>query len=234
VAGLIILTRFREPTLHRTGQASRLREHLAATRQTVTQQPGVAPIALTMMLGAALTQMLFEFGPLWLVAAAVPTAFFGPYTAAMTSTLGLGGLLAGRVQLNRPAVAVAVAVTMSGCGLALAVGGSGPLLIAAQVVLVGLLVTIGIHLSRQLHDLVPSQQRSGVSSGIGTLSWLTFLPCSLLFAALSGNDGIRAAGWIITALVTVAGVTLVRIVTGPRTRPMCADFLGTSTGAPTY
>jgi MFS family permease len=217
VAGLIFLSRFREPTLHRAGEASKLREHLVATWQTVTRQPGVAPIAITMMLGAAITQMLFEFGPLWLVAAAVPTALFGPYTAAMTSTLGLGGLLAGRVQLNRPAVAIGVAITMTGCGLTLAVGKAAPFLIAAQVVLVGLLVTIGIHLSRQLHDLVPSQQRSGVSSGIGTLSWLTFLPCSLLFAALSGGDGIRAAGWIITALVTLAGATLVRIVTGPTT-----------------
>jgi hypothetical protein len=42
-------------------------------------------------------------------------------------------------------------------------------------------------LSRLLHDLVPSQHRSGVSSGIGTLSWLTFLPCSLLFGALSNG-----------------------------------------------
>ena len=157
------------------------------------------------------SQMVFEFGPLWLVAAAVPTVLFGPYTAGMTSALGLGGLLTRRVRLDRPAVAVGVAVTMSLCGLVLAVGAAGPLLIAVQVVLVGLLATIGVHLSKLLHDLVPAQQRSGVSSGIGTLSWLTFLPCSLLFAALSGDVGIRAAGWIITAVVTVAGVILVRI-----------------------
>ncbi len=138
--------------------------------------------------------MVFEFGPLWLVAAAVPTVVFGPYTAAMTSTLGLGGLLAGRVKLDRPLVATGAAVAMSACGLALAVGTAAPLLIAAQVVLLVLLVTIGIHLSRLLHDLVPSQQRSGVSSGIGTLSWLTFLPCSLLFGALSTGAGHPSGG----------------------------------------
>ena len=43
------------------------------------------------------------------------------------------------------------------------------------------------------------------------MSWLTFLPCSLLFGALSAGTGIRAAGWIITALVTVAGLILTRI-----------------------
>jgi predicted MFS family arabinose efflux permease len=211
VAGLVVLSRFREPTLHRAREAAPLREHLAATWHTVTRQPGVAPIAITMMLGAATTQMLFEFGPLWLVAVAVPTAVFGPYTAAMTSTLGLGGLLAGRLQLAKPVVAVGVAATMCACGVTLALSATAPLLIFAQVVLVGVLVTIGTHLSRLLHDLVPSHLRSGVSSGIGTLSWLTFLPCSLLFGALGTAWGIRAAGWIVTALVTVAGAMLVRI-----------------------
>ncbi len=214
LAGLLLLTRFREPTLHRAQAAGRLRDHLAATARTLTRQPGIAPIAATMMLGAALTQMLFEFGPLWLVATAVPTVLFGPYTAAMTSTLGFGGLLAGPVRLNRPAVAGGVALTMSGCGLILAVDTTAAVLIAAQIVLLALLVTVGIHLSRLLHDLVPSAQRSGVSSGIGTLSWLTFLPCSLLFATFSGGSGIRAAGWIITGLATIAGLILVRVAVG--------------------
>ncbi|HEX4015394.1 MAG TPA: MFS transporter [Frankiaceae bacterium] len=211
VIGIIVLTRFREPTLHRTHDKPRLRAHLAATWHTAARRPGVAPIALAMMLAAATTQMLFEFGPLWLVAAAVPTVLFGPYTAAMTSTLGFGGLLAGRVRLQSPALAGTFTLVMTAAGLTLALTTDGPLVIAAQVLLIGLLATISIHLSRLLHELVPSQQRSAISSGIGTMSWLTFLPCSLLFGALGGGAGIRAAGWIITALVAVAGLTLTRI-----------------------
>jgi MFS family permease len=211
VLGIVVLTRFREPTLHRAREASRLREHLAATWRMISRQPRVAPIAVTMMLGSALTQMIFEFGPLWLVAAAVPAVVFGPYTAGMTSTLGLGGMLAGRVRLDRPVVAAIIAIMMSGCGVALGETRTAWVLIAAQIVLVGLLVTVGIHLSRLLHDVVPSSMRSGVSSGVSTLSWLTFLPCSLLFAVLSEGSGIAAAGWIITVLCTIAGATLVRI-----------------------
>lgn len=210
VLGMVVLSRFREPALHRTKEASRLREHLAATWRTVSRQPGVAPIVATMSICGALTQMTFEFGPLWLVAAAVPTVLFGPYTAAMTSTLGLGGLVAGRFRLEVPAAAGA-AVAMTACGVVLATCGAAWLLIAGQIVLVALLVTVGIHLSRLLHDAVPSTLRSGVSSGVSTLSWLTFLPCSLLFGVLSAHGGIHAAGWIITALVAVAGITLVRI-----------------------
>lgn len=211
ILGMVVLTRFREPTLHRAREASRLREHLGATWRMVSRQPLVAPIAVTMTLGSALTQMLFEFGPLWLVAAAVPAVVFGPYTAGMTSTLGLGGLLAGHARLHRPAVASSVAITMSACGLALALSRFVWVLVGAQILLVGLLVTTGIHLTRLLHDVVPSTMRSGVSSGISTLSWLTFLPCSLLVGVLSQRSGIQAAGWIITVLATSAGATLVRI-----------------------
>jgi hypothetical protein len=32
-----------------------------------------------------------------------------------------------------------------------------------------------------LHDAVPSTIRAGVASGVGTLTWLTFLPFALLF-----------------------------------------------------
>lgn len=211
ILGLVVLSRFREPTLHRAQEPSPLRNHLTATWRTVTRQPHMVPIAVTMMLGAAVTQMIFEFGPLWLIAATVPTVVFGPYTAGMTSTLGLGGLLAGRLRLDRPPVAIAVAATMTTCGLVLDVRASPWPLIAAQVLLVGLLVVIGIHLSGLLHQLTPSTMRSGVSAGIGTLSWLTFLPCSLLFGAMSGHGGVRAAGWIITASVAVAGIMLVRV-----------------------
>jgi len=135
----------------------------------------------------------------------------GPYTAGMTSTIGLGGLLAGRARLDRPAFAAGAALTMSACGFTLAMSSNLWLLLGGQILLVALLVTVGIHLSRLLHDVVPSTMRSGVSSGIGTLSWLTFLPCSLLFGALSGHNGIHAAGWVITALATVAGAMLVQI-----------------------
>jgi hypothetical protein len=103
----------------------------------------------------------------------------------------------------------------------LAVSTYAPLLIAGQVVPVCLLLTISIHLSRELHDLVPAQLRTGVSSAVGTMSWLTFLPCSLLFSALSARWGIHAAGAIITVLVGVAGAILLRITGRSEGRRSC-------------
>lgn len=207
---IVALARFREPTLHKSRERFGLREHLATVARAVTTQRRLVPIAIAMTLGAATLQMLFEFGPLWLVALTVPAFVFGPYTAGMTSALGMGGVVADRLQLHRPIVAGAVAVVMISCALTLTSAIGAGLVIAAQILLAVLLVALGIHLSKRLHDAVPSNVRSGVSSGVGTLSWLTFLPCSLLFGALSA-DGVHAAGWIVLVPATIAAVLLVHV-----------------------
>ena len=221
-AGLVLLLRFREPTLHRRAARSGMRDHLAATWRVVIGQPRVAAIILASVLAAATLQMLFEFGPLWLLAFGVATAVFGPYTAGMTATLGIGGMLAGRLRLGRLGPASAATAVSTGCGLALAVGGSGWLIIAGQITLAALLATMGIHLSRLLHDAVPSNTRTGVASGVSTLSWLTFLPCSLLLGVISRHSGIRAAGWVVLVLVLAAGLTLAALSRHPRTSAAAA------------
>jgi hypothetical protein len=89
-------------------------------------------------------------------------------------------------------------------------------------VLTALLATIGIYLSRLLHDAMPSDMRTGVASGVSPLSWLTFLPCSLLFGALSQHGGVAAGGWIVLALAAAVGVTLVALTGRAREEP-CAE-----------
>lgn len=59
------------------------------------------PVVALSVLTALLLQVLLEFGPLSLVALAVPAVLYGPYWAVLTSTLGHGGALAGRVRLDR-------------------------------------------------------------------------------------------------------------------------------------
>jgi predicted MFS family arabinose efflux permease len=205
-AGLLMLLRFREPTLHRQGERSGMRAHLRATWCAVAGQRRIGAIIVASVLAAAALQMLFEFGPLWLIAVGVATAVFGPYTAGMTATIGLGGVLAARLHLDRRGPAAAVSAAVTACGLTLVVGRIGWLVIAVQVVLAALLGTIGIHLSRRLHDALPSEMRTGVASGVSTLSWLTFLPSSLAFGVVSRHGGVAMAGWIVLALVAAAGL----------------------------
>jgi hypothetical protein len=78
-----------------------------------------------------------------------------------------------------------------------------------MVALTFLLVVIGIHLSRLLHDAVPSTIRTGVASGISAVSWLLFTPFALVFGALSKHAGVYVSGWMITGAVALGGAALV-------------------------
>jgi hypothetical protein len=79
----------------------------------------------------------------------------------------------------------------------------------AQVLLALLVVAAGIHVSRLLHDAVPSTVRAGVASGVSTLTWLVFLPIALGIGLLAEHRGVHTSGWLITLLAAATGGLLV-------------------------
>jgi Putative zinc-finger len=86
----------------------------------------------------------------------------------------------------------------------------------AQVVLALVLAIISIHASRLLHDAVPSSVRAGVSSGGGTLTWVLFLPFSLVFGWVAAENGINWSGFLLVGAVVVLGVLLMVSVRASR------------------
>jgi MFS family permease len=209
-ASLVALLRFREPTLHRQVAPVPLRQHLAIAYAAVRGGRGVLAIMVAMALCAMLLQTLFEFGPLWLLALAAPAPVLGPFTAAMVSAQGMGELAAGRVGLDRRGRLPLVALGMAGAGLAVALGRTVLTQATAQVVLAVLLVVVGIHLSRLLHDAVPSTLRAGIGSTAGTLSWLAFFAVALAFGQIARHFGVLATGWLIAALALAAATAVLR------------------------
>src|SRR5262249_23422473 len=93
VAAMAAFVRFDEPRLHRSSERAALGEHLATTFRTMTRQRDVVQVILLAALAGMLAQAVFEFGPLWLVSLDAPRALYGPYWAALVSTLGVGGYL---------------------------------------------------------------------------------------------------------------------------------------------
>ena len=199
---------FREPKLHRAAEPVALRRHLRLTVRAVSRRGSLLPIVTLGVLVAVIGQLVFEFGPLWLVALAVPAAAYGPYWAGLVSTLGFGGLLAGRLRLDRPANAWAAAAAMTVAALLLTADTGLVVITAAQVTVALLSGLAAIHVSAVLHDAVPSAIRSGVASGVSSLSWFAFLPVALGFGALSTAHGVREAGWLLVALAVLAGTLL--------------------------
>ncbi len=186
-----------------------MHRHIAITLRAMTRQQEVLQVMLLAALAALITQAILEFGPLWLVDLDAPPALFGPYWAAVVSTLVLGGFLISKLDLDRRVTVAALACVGPAAALVLTASQSLTVVIAAQTALALLLAIVGIHAGRLLHDAVPSTIRTGVSSGVGTLSWVLFLPFSLVFGWLAHEQGVSRAGWMLTGASLLVGILLV-------------------------
>jgi len=192
-----------------------------ATFQGLLRNPLADPYVLGTASGAALgaavavilpfREVIFEFGPLWLVALAAPAVLFGPYWASLMSAGGLGGLLADKIRMTKPKSVLVVVALMLAASVVLTTIGWVVAVIVAQVVLVLLLGIAGIHVGAMLHDAVPSAIRAGVASGAGTISWIGFLPFALTFGWVTQQYGMHASGWMITAAIVAVGGLLLRM-----------------------
>jgi predicted MFS family arabinose efflux permease len=223
VLAVLALVRFREPQLHRGAERTSLREHVATTFRAMTRIPRVRAVVLLAALGGMLSQAVFEFGPLWLTAADAPAALYGPYWAGLVATLGAGGFLAARLRLERRGAGLAAAAAVLVSALALALGGGLAVAIAAQILVCLLLAALAVHIGRVLHDAVPSSIRAGVSSGVGTLTWVLFLPFSLVLGAVAVGAGMAAAGWLLAGAAAVLAL-LLAVATRRRGPAHAAEF----------
>jgi MFS family permease len=226
VVSTIFLLRFREPRLHQPAEPRSLGAHVALTINAVRCQARLIPIAVLLVLTALLTQTVFEFGPLWLVDAGSSAGSFGPAWAVLMASLGLSGLLAGRVHFDRwPSLSVVAAVLVA-AGVTLVVARNPVIATAAQAVLALLAIAVGIYLTRLLHDAISSDIRSGVASTVGAGGWVVFLPFSLVFGSVSDRWGVHTAGSMILGVVGAIVALLVVVVAGARRTTRAAGSIG--------
>lgn len=214
VLAAVVLRRFREPRLHQAEEEQPLREHIGATYRMVLERGAVRPIVGLLVLTALLLQAMLEFGPLWMVALAASAGLYGPHWAGLMAAIGVGGLLGARLSLTQPGTAAAIAATLVASCVVLTTSHVIGIVVMAQILLVLLVVAVSIPITGRLHDAVPSTIRVGVASGVGTLTWLTFLPFALLFGAVSDRSGVHDAGWALGAVAILTGVLLAWTVRG--------------------
>jgi MFS family permease len=224
-ASTLLLIAFREPRLHELAAPRPLRQHVAVTFGVLRRDRRLLPVAALLVLTSVLTQAIFEFGPLWLVEGGAGAGAFGPTWAALMASLGFGGALAGRLRPDRPLAVVALGAMLVGSATTLLLSHDVVVVTAAQVTAATLSVVLGIVLTRQLHDAVPSDVRSGVASGVGAATWATFLPFALGFGAASERWGVRAAGWLLVAAAAgITGLLALTRRTAPTTREADTSF----------
>jgi MFS family permease len=207
---IVAFVAFNEPTLHRQAEPVSLRQHTATTIRVMVTQPAVRHVIVLAAAAAMLQQAVFEFGPLWLVANRSPAATYGPYWAVLVGSLGVGGYLVTRAHLDRHRNLAVFAALLAILPVPLALTHALIPTIVTQTLLVVLLSMLGIRAGLLVHDTVASNVRAGVSSGVGTLSWVLFLPFSLLLGWVSRAHGVGWAGWCISAVAVVLAVLLLQ------------------------
>jgi MFS family permease len=209
VASVGFYLRFTEPVLHKATEAGSPLGDLAGAVRAM-RRGALLPIVALAIMAAMLESVIIEFGPLWLVALAAPAVLFGPYWAGLMSSFGFGGMVAGRLNLTHGPTIGAVVAAMVGSGVLLTVSVGVLVVTLAQIVLVLLVTVVAIHVSKLVHDAVPSSIRTGVASGISALSWLVFLPFALVFGVITKYHGVHAAGWMIAGAAILAGLLLIK------------------------
>jgi Putative zinc-finger len=209
VLSVVAFLLFTEPRLHRRGEPTSLRRHVRTLFGVMTREPRVRRVLLLAALAGLLSQAVFEFGPLWLVAGGAPAAAYGPYWAALVASLGVGGYLTSKLCLDRARSVVLLAVVLAAAPVALALTEAVAVVVVAQALLAVVVVVVGIRAGLLLHDAVASSVRAGVSSGVGTLSWILFVPFSLLLGWLVRVNGVGWGGWALCGVAAVLGVLLV-------------------------
>jgi MFS family permease len=217
VIAALLLIRFREPGLHKSEQQESLRGQIATTYRTILSGGHLRLVVLLTIAGGLLMQGMLEFGPLWLVALLVPPFLYGPHWAGLTGALGVGGMLGAQAWLTRPAAVPVVGGVVVACGAILALSTHALLVVGVQVLLTLLVVAVSIPVTRSLHDAVPSSIRAGVASGVGTLTWLAFVPFALLVGGVSEQAGVGRAAWVFVVVGVAAAVLMLGVLPNART-----------------
>lgn len=212
-AAVLALLFLREPRLHRPdpdGPGVGLREQVRTTYRVLLGRRLLVDVVAAAVTTMMLVQVLIEFGQLWLIELHAHSAWYGPAFAGLTSALGLGSLLAGRLRLDRRAQLLPVLAVLVGAAVVLTVTRQVWAVICAQVLAALLLAALGIWLTAHLHDAIDSRVRAGVASGVGALTWLVFVPFSLAFGLVAQLAGVSAAAWLIVAGSVFAAAALLR------------------------
>lgn len=216
VAGAIVaLLSFREPQLHKASEHVSIRQHVVLALSAITRSRHVAHVALASALITMLASAIYEFGPLWLVAMDAPMTLYGPYSAAVFGMVAVGGLATGVLSRSPRAAMIAAAVLTPIATLMLAITDRLGVVVAGQVAIALALVVAEVRCGQLLHDAVASNIRTGVASGVSTLSWIMFVPLAIGFGWVARHLGIHAGGWILTAIALTLAALLATLAVRP-------------------
>lgn len=197
------LVAFKEPLLHKANQIPTIKAQIVGTLKSVAHK-GILRYTLVALVGIFLiTEILYEFNQLWLIALAAPIVLYGPANALLYAAEGLAGLLAPRLRLQRARILLPLLVAVAVLVVCLIFTRDVFIIVAAQVLLAILLLAVDIIFVGNMHAQLPSNVRAGAASAVSTFGRVLLIPASLLFGWISARHDIFAASWVLLGLLVI-------------------------------
>lgn len=208
---IIVLARFREPTIHKKQVAMPLKHQVAATFRAVLRNRSLATVVVVLIIRSMLFYILYEFAQLWLLALHAPTAYYGPANAVLLASLGVGGAVTSRLRLSRyPAMLAILSLMLLGCA-GLIIFRSIAAIVTAQFVIGTGLIVLAVIFNRILHDSLSPSIRAGAASAANTVSRLFVIPLALTFGYVSRVMTIYKASYILLVLMVAMAAFVIAV-----------------------
>lgn len=200
VLSIFALLSFREPHIHRAGVRHSLATQLHHTYRAIILNRRALPVVVSLVLKTTILFMMFEFAQLWLIALDSPRGFFGFAGALLYAAIGFGGWGAQHLHAHTPRrISLALLLTLaSTVGLITLRNTIAVALL--QFVFICSVIGLSIAMAKILHDMLPSYIRASAASATSTLGRLLIIPFALLFGAVSKNESVFSAAYIVLAL----------------------------------
>ena len=213
VLAIVCLSFFREPTLHEQHGVS-FKQRFRDVGVFLRQKGKVRWIIAALFTLIIMQRSVFELYQLWLIALLIPVVLFGPISALMQSSIGLGGILAPRLAKKRSRLLIFLGILFIAAVCTtikqpvVTIFGLAFMLVAA--------FTLGVIMDQHLHNQLDSHIRAGGMSIASTLGEVGFF----LFGPLLGYGSTKAtpfgAGWVMVIIALGVIVTAAKVVMSSR------------------
>lgn len=203
---IIALMKFNEPQLHKAEPLGTIKEQITETFGAVFRRRLLLRLLIALVMISLAIDALYEFNQLWFIAINTSPLLFGPLTALVISTIGIGSYLAGRVKSGRKAIIALCYGALGGSTVTLALATDFSVILAAQTVMGTSAVLLSVLYTADLHDALPSRVRAGAASAVSTVSRALLIPLGLLFGIISAEQSIFTASWLLVTVICIAAV----------------------------
>jgi len=216
---IIFLLFFREPKLHLKHKEEHKTPFISQVKKifkVIIHSRLVIYLVLAAVLTGLISEIVFEFDQIWLIALSTPIGLYGPINALLLSSVVISGWLIVHLAKSNQLITKIVMVLIVLSGLSLVLLKNVYAVALAEFTIVTFTITYGILLKRYIHDRLPSSLRSGAMSAISSFTTIIFIPIALVFGYLSDKIGIFNSAWILVIVLVTAAFTVVKAVRGAK------------------